>query len=570
MNPILSHIIAGRNDNYLGNFKYRLEMAVNYTCDNVAKSGNLDSYELLIVDWNSETPLRAALNLGEAALRCVSFLEATPDIVRAAGLGGMPFNMATSINVGLRRAGGRHVMFTPSDVFFPYSSIASLFSLLRGDVACPLDLDRGYFGIARFLIPWQASERLGLENIDTYIACHTPYLALEGNENSRACSEGGFFISREVCHRVRGYDEKYTHWGHNDAEFGYRLAQIVPIHKSLFAGIFNYDLQQSDLQRKEGIAVLNKVRGPYNLVANDENWGLGQYAIERAPAIRTTGIDNTPRERDAAEMFAYDPATVRKIRLMRKLFRKILKHGIGKKRMKFFTSLTGTRLAKKKRRLWVSFCLLACEVAMSHLPGLNDSKGDWFAADPDERNYFISLYRKLLITTTPIPQEEEMIFSLLAIILTLRRQNPSACIFAPSREYFPMGVATLLNPTLQVVSCDDSMDYDMPTFPIPDNNFFHGLCHVMTGPLDSAFRRIAAVPGLPEKYQYAFLDVDFLKKTLDTLVDDLLPLLDDGCCVLLRGVDENREAIASRLPEAGFRQVGVLPGVTAFARERRA
>jgi len=59
---LISFIFCGRNDNYLGYFKYRITTAINYLCRNVKKIGRLKDMEVIVVDWNSEIPLMQLIN----------------------------------------------------------------------------------------------------------------------------------------------------------------------------------------------------------------------------------------------------------------------------------------------------------------------------------------------------------------------------------------------------------------------------------------------------------------------------------------------------------------------------
>jgi len=59
---LISFIFCGRNDNYLGDFKYRITTAINCLCRNVKKIGRLNDMEVIVVDWNSEIPLMQLIN----------------------------------------------------------------------------------------------------------------------------------------------------------------------------------------------------------------------------------------------------------------------------------------------------------------------------------------------------------------------------------------------------------------------------------------------------------------------------------------------------------------------------
>ena len=59
---LISFIFCGRNDNYLGDFKYRITTTISYLCRNLKRIGRLKDIEVIIVDWNSEIPLMQLIN----------------------------------------------------------------------------------------------------------------------------------------------------------------------------------------------------------------------------------------------------------------------------------------------------------------------------------------------------------------------------------------------------------------------------------------------------------------------------------------------------------------------------
>ena len=49
---LLTVAVTGRNDDYMGNFKYRLTTCLNYLARNLRDLGRLDEVEVLVTDWN--------------------------------------------------------------------------------------------------------------------------------------------------------------------------------------------------------------------------------------------------------------------------------------------------------------------------------------------------------------------------------------------------------------------------------------------------------------------------------------------------------------------------------------
>ena len=52
--PLLSFVIMARNDEYMGNAKWRLETTLDFLATSLSKLGRLQDAEVVIVDWQSE------------------------------------------------------------------------------------------------------------------------------------------------------------------------------------------------------------------------------------------------------------------------------------------------------------------------------------------------------------------------------------------------------------------------------------------------------------------------------------------------------------------------------------
>ena len=81
-NPVLSLILCSRNDQYMGNPRWRLQTALNYLAQNVQESGREEDVEVVVADWGSEIPLHTVLQLSPVAARMVSFVAVPPALAR--------------------------------------------------------------------------------------------------------------------------------------------------------------------------------------------------------------------------------------------------------------------------------------------------------------------------------------------------------------------------------------------------------------------------------------------------------------------------------------------------------
>ena len=80
--PVLSLILCSRNDQYLGNSRWRLQTALNYLAQKVHELGREEDVEVIVSDWGSEIPLHSVLELDSIAERIVSFVIIPPTLAQ--------------------------------------------------------------------------------------------------------------------------------------------------------------------------------------------------------------------------------------------------------------------------------------------------------------------------------------------------------------------------------------------------------------------------------------------------------------------------------------------------------
>ncbi len=580
--PLLTHVIVGRNDNYLGNFKHRLELAVNYTCNSVAQSGNLDNYELLLVDWNSESPLREALNLNEHARRCTFFLEVPPAVVRQNKPSDSVINMAVALNVGVRRARGRMIMFSPSDALFPYSSMRALYDLLEGRTPFATDLDTCYLGIERFLIPWQTSERLTKDTVERLLVMHQTGFQLAPRVSGISGGEGAQLISSKLINEIQGFDESYIYWGGSDCEIVLRINQRYPYLKLTHFGVFCYDLSQPQAVRADAIKKTNTVRRlPLESKVNDDFWGLGNLTIEKQPALECPDIDNTPDNRPSPYDLAvtgrmYTPDLLRKIGI---LWNSILRQGCLAKIALWLAPYHISMYRKNQEKclynkLHTVLCFLAFKSLLAKwmdCPQKDNSEyffSAWFGDKKALKNYFEAAFdQRLFLRRSKWSVVDAS--ALIALVATMGRQQPLRFLYCPRREQFIAYAAVFIEPTMEITGYDHWLQEDRNPGNIGGilmESGFMGHYHTLSGAPETLFERLQQGQYICEPYQCVYLDLDFLGNNFPEDISQITPLLDTSCTVIFKGNSGALSVWESEFPAQGFALVGKMPGISIWAR----
>lgn len=293
---LLSIVLTGRNDNYSGNFKYRITTCINYLARNLKELGKLNDVELLVTDWNSEVPLSKVLPLTPDAAKICRFVRVPPLLASQLNASGQVFNMPCASNTAIRRSCGKFIILTCADVLYPLRSVKILFELLEGKVSMRFELDRCLFLIPRRSVPWDVVRREpGLEEWDHYLTQSTGEYDYARVFPGAGVGSAAFMLHSSLWRQSRGINEKMNYWNWLDGEFVLRVTQAYPWMELMGIGMESFEMGHrrpyvnENSQNQFGNACIVHP----SIFANDENWGLSNYPLD----IETAKcIQNAPKE----------------------------------------------------------------------------------------------------------------------------------------------------------------------------------------------------------------------------------------------------------------------------------
>jgi len=310
---LLSILCQGRNDNYMGNFTWRLATVINNHARNFVTLGLEDEVELLVTDWGSLEPLYKALQLTEDARRLVRFLMVSPETAKIydkdAGYSG-----THPINAVARRGAGRYFLFSDSDVFIPLEAMAKLMHHLRVGHVHGLSLDDYFFWASKFHIPNQfVMQNPSLAEVDRHIAEHwTSYLY---EEVSKQDFKGGgvcLLMRREMWFESRGWDEQFIYWGWYDIDWQKRLSQKYgwDLFENQGIRIFHFEHYRDRFAPESALKEIGRRTNPYieptKFAPNPENWGLRDHRLEFVDGFGMA-IDPMTRNSESKAWLSFDP-----------------------------------------------------------------------------------------------------------------------------------------------------------------------------------------------------------------------------------------------------------------------
>lgn len=276
---LLSLLLTGRDDDYMLDFKYRITTTINYIARNLHRLGRLDDVEILVTDWGSRVPMAQTLLLSPEAGEICRFLYIPPAVVRIAQNGEETFHTSLATNAGVRRGRGEYLMIFGADTLIPEHALESILALLGGRAPAGVVVDRTYFLLSRYHVPWQFIQRQPtLNEWDRYLVLHAGEY---GREKSAvfgiSSGTGALMMHHSLWHELRGLDERLGRHGIIDVDLGLRVTQRYPWIELSCIGVslFHMDDRGTIAQSNRNTPIYNS-----KIQVNDENWGLGSYNLK--------------------------------------------------------------------------------------------------------------------------------------------------------------------------------------------------------------------------------------------------------------------------------------------------
>ncbi|MEP7305692.1 MAG: hypothetical protein ABJA98_09255 [Acidobacteriota bacterium] len=288
--PLVSFVIIGRNDDYMGDYLYRLGTSVSFLADSAERAGVSDAVEVLIVDWASAQALANHVPFGPAARRMTTFYQVAPEVAGSRD-GQVRWLPSCAVNVGVRRARGEFIFFTDSDCLWSESALAALGRLLRGEITLPVPIADLFCYVRRYQVPWATVQRrphLGeWRRLAALLAA-----GLSPERLGISCLggfSGGQLMHRDRWFEVRGYDESLDRpWGWHDNDLMLRVSQQHPWLDVSSDGLFGLHMEHwpdADGRRARDASTVNPMVIRNVAATNGPDWGLGEQMIPTAECV---------------------------------------------------------------------------------------------------------------------------------------------------------------------------------------------------------------------------------------------------------------------------------------------
>jgi len=306
--PVLSLILCSRNDQYMGNSRWRLETALNYVARNVHELGREEDVEVLVADWGSEIPLREVVQLSPAAARIVSFLLIPPEIARTLQRDSQ-FPEVLALNAAARRVRGQYIGRIDQDTLVGRQFLKTFFELYQGGKRLDVPLDAALLFANRRGIPYRLTVRCpSFWIVDWFVHRFGRVLVIETPRSPVPFYNGPvgiWLVHRNLWNECGGYDERMIYMNAMEVDMAFRLMekyQMVDLGKLVNFDFYHLEhyhplaVRKSSTYRKGNVEFWKQSNDFHR---NAKDWGLVQYPLEALPHCGSMTIETIGQQRFA-------------------------------------------------------------------------------------------------------------------------------------------------------------------------------------------------------------------------------------------------------------------------------
>lgn len=293
--PALSLILCSRNDQYMGNSRWRLQTALEWAAATLTALGRDRDAEIVVTDWGSADPLRDAVALSPAAARLTTFITVPPATATALQRDS-PFAEVIALNIAARRARGAYIGRIDQDTLVGPRFVRLFFDLVGGVRALDDPLVMGFSNLRQ--IPFRLASRCPPFPV---IARFVRHLGRRMPPQHRRApgpfwehAVGIWLVRADAWDACGGYDERMIYMNAMESNMVKRLQRR---HRLVDLGaLCDYDfhhLEHYDPWTPRRSSVYRRVNPhlpfsePDTLNPNGPHWGLADEAFDAGPARPT-------------------------------------------------------------------------------------------------------------------------------------------------------------------------------------------------------------------------------------------------------------------------------------------
>lgn len=298
--PVLSLILCSRNDDYMGNSKWRLQTSLNHVAKVITDLGREADVEIVVADWGSEIPLSEVLELTHEAVALTSFVW-IPPAVASQHQGDSAFPEVLALNAAARRVRGEYIGRIDQDTLVGKRFLSFFFDLYENRKELPTNLESSLLFANRRDIPYRFSVRcLPLTEVQKLIGLFGASMKVRtlSDRPFWTCWVGIWLLHRNLWNECGGYDESLIHYNWMETDMIVRLSQKYQVVD--LGELVNYDFYHLEHYHPRMVLVSRNhpkknqpidPSGVRTFRPNQDDWGLNRSDLEISKAEVRDTID---------------------------------------------------------------------------------------------------------------------------------------------------------------------------------------------------------------------------------------------------------------------------------------
>lgn len=279
----LTIVLFGRNDNYNGNYNYRLFTCLKFLEKSIIKNKLSKRVNINFIDWNSQKPFAEEKIFPKKILKNINLFTLSPKILKKLGFTER-FNIQLCCNFGVRRSKDDYILYTNTDILITEYFLKNLFNFIDDYENHSLNLDKNALLIIprKFIPPFVTESELSYNDLEKYIYYSSRFFKEAGKISGVCSGLGGILGQKKVWHSLQGFKENEMRGhGWNDVELGIMALKNGKLLDLDFFGLYLFDLQQSQILKKNINTNKYKLRK-----GKVSNWGISNLNIKpQKPSI---------------------------------------------------------------------------------------------------------------------------------------------------------------------------------------------------------------------------------------------------------------------------------------------
>jgi hypothetical protein len=281
----LSLILCSRNDEYMGNSRWRLQTTLNYVAEQIESLGREKDVQILVADWGSEIPLQEVLDLTPAAAKIISFLLIPPNIARLLQKDS-PFPEVLALNAAARRASGAYLGRIDQDTLVGRKFLQVFFDLYEGRQKLEVPLHRALLFSNVRMVPYRFVVRSpSLWAVKAFLAKFRRRMRVEITSAHPFYwySVGIWLVSRDIWHECGGYDEEMLYMNGMEINMILRLLPKYPIinlGEMTDCDFYHLEHYHPFVPRMSSVYRRTNSRWRLDYNPNGADWGLAQHSFK--------------------------------------------------------------------------------------------------------------------------------------------------------------------------------------------------------------------------------------------------------------------------------------------------